>query len=206
MFLQLNFYLDVLDENALSPLFREPSSPRDTEPSPASQPPQEGTLPVSQPPREGTPPASHLPPAGTPPSTQPSFFPTPPCSQPTPSHSEASQTQALSHQSTVSTLRTTSSISSFSSDFSGDGDDNSQDKLCHIMSVAEEIVDRCRICWVNREVSRPHSTFCCATRICSGGNWQTFKSDLQFPRGTVCYFCLAPYGPPFNHSRAPPDT
>jgi hypothetical protein len=29
---------------------------------------------------------------------------------------------------------------------------------------------------------------------------------VPFPRNVVCYFCFAPYGPPFNHGRAPPGT
>jgi hypothetical protein len=174
----------------LLPQSKESSSPQDRKPSPP-------TAPASQPPPEGIPPSTQP--------KQPSFVPTPPSSQPSPSDSEASQIQALSRQSTASTLTTTTSISSFSSDVAGDGDD-SHNKLCRILSVVQDIVDRCRICWVNREVSHPHATFRCTTRICSGDNWKTFKSDLQFPRGVVCYFCLAPYGPPFDHPRAPPGT
>ena len=39
--------------------------------------------------------------------------------------------------------------------------------------------------------------------MCSGQEWQKFKADLQFPKNVICYFCLALYGPPFNHPVAP---
>jgi len=150
--------------------------------------------------------ASLLPPEETPPSTQPtpsSFVSTPPSSQPTAPDSEASH--SLSRQSTEPTLATTTSLSSFGSDDNGNDIDRGNE-LCRILSVVQEIADLCRVCWVKREASRPHATFRCATRICSGSDWQTYKADLQFPRGVVCYFCLAPYGPPFNHPQAPHGT
>jgi hypothetical protein len=176
------------------------SSPQHHEPSPTLTP----TLtPALQPP-----PSTEFPPSeNAPPSTQPRpspFVPTPACSQPTPSGSEASQ--LLSRQSTAPNLTATTPFSSFSSDDAGNDSGSNNSKLCRILSVVQSITNSCRICWVNREVSRPHSTFHCPTRICSGSEWKTFKSDLQFSRGIVCYFCLALYGPPFNHVRAPLGT
>jgi hypothetical protein len=116
--------------------------------------------------------------------------PTPPCSQP--------KSQPLSRQSTTSSFETTSSSSSFNLN---DARDDGDGQLHHILAMAEEIVDQCRICCVRKDVTHPHRTFRCPTRICSGDEWQMFRSNLPFPRGVVCYFCLAPYGPPFNHAR-----
>lgn len=162
-------------------------------------------------------------------SSSPESIATPPSSQQNPSYSEAGQPlsrqstvsslmkssissfssdtfgeagQPLSRQSTASSL-VTSSISSFSSDRFEDEGNSENAKLCRILSVVQDIVDQCRICWVNRHTSRPHSTFRCSTRICSGREWQAFKSNIQFPRGIVCYFCFATFGPPFNHALPP---
>ena len=126
------------------------------------------------------------------------FIPTPPCSQPNPSHS-----QPLSRQSTASSFEITSSSSSFNLNDAGDDGDG---QLHRILAVVEEIGYQCRICWVRKEVTRPHSTFRCPTKICSNGDWRSFRSNLQFPPGVICYFCFAPYGPPFNHKKAPPGT
>jgi hypothetical protein len=99
-----------------------------------------------------------------------------------------------------------SSSTSFSSVSSGSGDIGDQ-KLGRILSAVQEIVDECRICWVQRETTkRPHRTFKCSTGISSGRNWERFKVGLQFPKNVVCYFCLSPYGPPFDHTRAPAGT
>ena len=127
------------------------------------------------------------------PSSSP-FIPTPPCSQPNPSAS-----QPLSRQSTASSLETASSSSSLLNDGGDDGDD----RLHRILTMVKEVVDKCRICWVRKEVTHPHNTFRCPTKICSGSEWKTFRSSLQFPPGVICFFCFAPYGPPFNHTRAP---
>jgi hypothetical protein len=159
--------------NELSPQRREPSSP-----SPLTLPPRGENAVDSTKARSS------------------SFIPTPPCLQSRTSNPEASE--PVSRQSTKSTLEITSSSSLLCSN---DVDiDHGEDKLGRILTMVQDVVNRCRICWASREVSRPHGTFRCPTRICSGSDWQTFKSDLQFPKGVVCYFCLAPYGPPFNHT------
>lgn len=124
--------------------------------------------------------------------------PTPPSSQSTPSNS-----QPLSRQSTTSSLETISPTSSFNLNDAGDDSDG---QLHRILEMVESIVDQCRICWVRKEVIRPHGTFRCPTRICSGNEWQSFRVNIPFPRGVVCYFCFALYGPPFNHARALPGT
>lgn len=131
------------------------------------------------------------------PSSSP-FIPTPPCSQLNPS-----QTQPLSRQSTASSFETTSSSSSFNLNSAGG---NGEDQLHRILALVEEIGDQCHICWIHKEVTRPHRTFRCHTNICSGSGWRTFRSNLQFPPNVVCYFCFAPYGLPFNHRRALPGT
>jgi hypothetical protein len=123
---------------------------------------------------------------------------TPPCSQPRPSDLAAGG--PLSQQSTSSSLRTTSSSSSVVSTDDGDA------LLQRICMMMQDAADECRICWVFRERSPPHATFRCRTKMCSGRDWQTFKADLQFPKNVICYFCLALYGPPFNHPTAPPGT
>lgn len=123
----------------------------------------------------------------------PQHSPTP--AGPTPSDSDA--TSSLSRESTLS------SISSFSSEKNGS---DSNAKLCRILEVVEEVVDECRICWVNRTASHPHTTYRCPTKICSGVGWKRFKANLQFPSGKICYFCFAPFGPPFNHRQPPPGT
>lgn len=128
------------------------------------------------------------------------LIPTPPCSQPPPSDLESSD--PVSRQSTLSTMGVTLSSSSLSSNDVAAEDEDSV--LHRVLAVAQEATDQCRVCWVSREKSRPHATFRCPTRICSSREWQVFKSDLRFPPGAVCYFCLAPYGPPFNHARAAP--
>jgi hypothetical protein len=84
--------------------------------------------------------------------------------------------------------------------------DDNNGKLLRIMTTVEEIADQCRVCWVSREVSHPHSTFRCPAKVCSGSEWKAFKLELKFPRGVVCYFCLATFGPPFNHFRASQGT
>ena len=119
------------------------------------------------------------------------FIPTPPCSQ----------SQPISRQSTASSFEIDSSSSSFNLTDAGDDGDS---QLRRILDMVEEIGDQCRICWVRKEVTRPHSTFRCPTN--SDNDWRAFRSNLQFPPGVVCYFCFAPYGPPFNHKRAPPGT
>jgi hypothetical protein len=50
---------------------------------------------------------------------------------------------------------------------------------------------------------RPHATFRCPNKTLLTREWQQFKTDLRFPQCVLCYFCLATYGPPFNHVRAP---
>ena len=130
----------------------------------------------------------------TPPSTQPkspAFMATPP---------DLAADGPLSRQSTSSSLQTTSSFSSVMSTDDGDV------LLQRIFEMMQNAADECRICWVLRQTSRPHATFRCHTKICSGREWQTFKADLQFPKDVICYFCLALYGPPFNHPTAPPGT
>ena len=75
------------------------------------------------------------------------------------------------------------------------------------MAAVQQIVGECRICWVQRDMTKhPHRTFRCSTGICSGNNWRRFKVGLQFPKNVVCYFCLSPYGPPFDHTRASAGT
>jgi hypothetical protein len=121
--------------------------------------------------------------------------------------------QALSRRSTELAIDIPlSSFSSFSSSSSSSSlplssfGDNEHQKLSRILAAVQDVVDRCRICWVRREQKRPHLTFKCHTKICSSNDWQTFKTSLQFPKNTVCYFCLCPYAPPFNHEKAPPGT
>ena len=98
---------------------------------------------------------------------------------------------------------------SSSSLYSNDSDitmDDSDGKLLRILTTLEDMIDRCRVCWVSREVSHPHVTFRCPTKVCSGSEWKSFKSELKFPRGVICYFCFGTFGPPFNHAQAPPGT
>ncbi len=132
----------------------------------------------------------------------------------TPPASQSTVSTSLSRQSTEPAIDTASSTStstfsssaSLSAVSSGSGDIGDQ-KLGRIMAAVQEIVDECRICWVQRETTRrPHRTFKCSTGICSGSNWGRFKVGLQFPKNVVCYFCLSPYGPPFDHTRAPAGT
>jgi hypothetical protein len=67
--------------------------------------------------------------------------------------------------------------------------------------MAEEVMELCRICWVRGQATRPHPTYRCQTRLCSGDEWKSYKSQMRFPPGLVCFLCLAPYGPPFNHDK-----
>lgn len=106
--------------------------------------------------------------------------------------------QSLSRQTT---LTTTASFSSLNSE---DIDDvQNEVKLSRILSVVQEIVFECRICWVSRTRSAPHDTFRCSRRTCSGGEWTRFKSIVWFPCGMVCFYCFAPFSAPFNHAQAP---
>lgn len=161
-------------------------------------------------------------PLATPPCSQPRLLlssqprlslplPTLPCSQPLPSSQPSSssllttpppcsQKTSVCNQPMKSTLEMASSSSSVCSN--SVPMIHNDDKLNRILTTVKEVVHQCRICWVSKEVSRSHTTFRCPTKICSGGGWKTFKLDLQFPRGTVCYFCFATFGPPFNHARA----
>jgi len=118
--------------------------------------------------------------------------------------------QGLSRQSTEPIIDIPSSSSSLpslslSSIGSSVGDAGEQ-KLHRILDALQEMVGECRICWAHQERTRPHRTYKCTTRICSSRNWESFKVGLQFPKNVVCYFCLSPYGPPFNHPRASPGT
>jgi hypothetical protein len=61
------------------------------------------------------------------------------------------------------------------------------------------MMGECRICWVDRVVTRPHATYRCPKQTLSDREWQVFKGDLRFPKGVLCYFCLVPYCPPFDH-------
>jgi hypothetical protein len=106
--------------------------------------------------------------------------------------------QSLSRQTT---LTTTASFSSLSSEDIAGAQNNV--KLSRILSVVQEIVSDCRICWVSRTISAPHFTFRCSTRTCSGEDWIKFKSSIRFPPGKVCFYCFAPYSAPFNHAQAP---
>jgi len=132
---------------------------------------------------------------------------TPPASQPTISTSLSRQsTEPAIDAASSSSLSSSSSSTSFSSISSGSGDTGDQ-KLGRILAAVQEIVGECRICWVQRETTKcPHRTFRCPTGICSGNNWGRFKVGLQFQKNVVCYFCLSPYGPPFDHTRAPAGT
>ena len=98
-----------------------------------------------------------------------------------------------------------SSLDSFSED-AGNGDKDKDDKLRGILAIAENIADQCRVCWVNKKVARPHPTYRCPSGICTTQDWKAFKSDLPFPGGVLCYYCLALFDPPFNHKRAPRGT
>ena len=139
--------------------------------------------------------------------------PTPPASRSTVSTSLSRQSTepAIDTASSTSTSTSTSSFSSSSSaslsSVSSDSGDIGDQKLGRILTAVQEIVGECRICWVQRETTRhPPHTFKCPTGICSGSNWGRFKVGLQFPKNVVCYFCLSPYGPPFDHTRASAGT
>jgi len=125
-----------------------------------------------------------------------SLVPSPPGTQLT--SPEFAARQSLSRQTT---LTTTASFSSLSSE-DIDGAQNTV-KLSRILSVVQEIVAECRICWVSRTRSAPHTTFRCSEKICSGEEWVRFKANIRFPPGKVCFYCFAPFGAPFNHTRAP---
>lgn len=75
--------------------------------------------------------------------------------------------------------------------------------LERLMALAGDLLYQCRICWFRQEVSKPHVTYLCHTKVCSGVQWKMFKSQQQFPRGEVCFLCYATYGPPFSHDPAP---
>jgi hypothetical protein len=126
-----------------------------------------------------------------------SLPPSPPGTQST-SPDSAPARQSLSRETT---LTTTASFSSLGSEDIADV--QNEVKLSRILSVAQEVVLECRICWVRRTRSAPHTTFRCSTRICSGGDWSRFKSNIRFPSGKVCYYCFAPFSAPFSHTRAP---
>lgn len=102
--------------------------------------------------------------------------------------------QALSRRSTESIFSSSSSIR------------DNRDKLSRILTAVRDVTSRCRVCWVHGGDVRPHRTFKCPKKICSGREWQIFKTSLQFPKNTVCYFCLSPYAPPFDHPQPPPGT
>ena len=155
--------------------------------------------------------ARSLPDEKNPPSSQPrssSLARIPPQSQPSTSASETGK--SLSRQSTESILELASSTSlsassSFSSSLGFDGDENDgQEILNRILKAVMEMAEECRVCWVNKVVTRPHRTYHCPGGMLLDRDWQTFKLELRFPPKVLCYFCLAPYGPPFNHPQAPP--
>jgi len=115
--------------------------------------------------------------------------------------------QGLSRRSTepvIDVASSSSSLPTLSFSSASSCTDIGDQKLSRILATVQEIADDCRICWVHRETKRPHRTFRCTTKICSDHNWNRFKVGLQFPKNVVCYFCLSPYGPPFNHTRSSP--
>lgn len=133
----------------------------------------------------------------------------------TPSPLSLPPSQALSRQSTESTiLSSSSSFSAGSQTLSRQSTENVIDvpsssvdqKLDRILTAVQDITSVCRVCWVHGGKSRPHRTFKCPTKICSSQQWGQFKVNLRFPKNTVCYFCLSPYAPPFNHAQHPPGT
>ena len=128
------------------------------------------------------------------------FIPTPPSSQQMSPISEASKSVSRP----LEIAHSSSSLCSNDSDITMDDSDG---KLLRILTTVKDMVNRqCRVCWVSREVSHPHVTFRCPTNTCSGSEWKAFKLQLNFPRGVICYFCFSPFGPPFNHARAPLGT
>jgi hypothetical protein len=150
----------------------------------------------------------------TPPCSQPKSTPfadTPPCTQRSVSYHAV---RPVSGQSTES-FDVTSVSSSSSSPFSFSSPSPSsvvvsneigkedQDALDRILAAVVDMMDECRICWLDRVVTRPHRTYRCSKKTLSNREWELFKGDLRFPNGVLCYFCLATYGPPFNHVRAP---
>jgi hypothetical protein len=82
----------------------------------------------------------------------------------------------------------------------GQSKDATMDRILHL---AQELAGQCCVCWVNGDVGKAHFTYRCASNICSGNEWRSFKSKIHFPCGLVCFLCFAPYEPPFNHE-APP--
>lgn len=117
-----------------------------------------------------------------------------------------SRSQCLSRQPTEPAIdipsSSSSSLSSLSfSSVSSSTTDIGDQKLNRVLAAVRGVVDECRICWVTREQRRPHRTYKCATGICSDEKWDRFKVSLRFPKNVVCFFCLSPYGPPFNHAR-----
>jgi hypothetical protein len=125
-----------------------------------------------------------------------SLAPSPPGTQPR--SPDFTAHPSLSRQTTLTTMGSFSSLNS-------EGiDDIQNEKLSRILSVVQEAVFECRICWVSRTRSgRPHDTYRCSRKTCSGGDWVRFKSVVRFPRGKVCFFCFAPFSEPFNHAQAP---
>lgn len=119
--------------------------------------------------------------------------------------SDSEGSQPLSRQSTETISEFTSSSSSFASS-SFDIGDSGDTKLRRILTMIENWEDVCVICWARRETSQPHPTWRCRSQICSGNEWKSFKMDLPFPKGKLCYFCLCLYDEPFNHTRAPPGS
>jgi len=133
----------------------------------------------------------------------------------TPSPLSLPPSQALSRQSTESTiLSSSSSFSAGSQALSHQSTENVIDvpsssvdqKLGRILTAVQDVASVCRVCWVHGGKTRPHRTFKCPTKICSSQEWGQFKINLRFPKNSVCYFCLSPYAPPFNHARPPPGT
>jgi hypothetical protein len=150
------------------------------------------------------------------------FTSTPPSTQPRLSNPKATRT--LSRQLTDSSVENISSFSltpspslslssssTPSSHFSSpavlirsnDSGYNEQEALGRIHEALFDMIGECRICWVNRTFIHPHTTYHCSEKMLSNRDWEKFKSNLRFPDGVLCYFCLVPYGSPFYHQRAP---
>jgi hypothetical protein len=121
------------------------------------------------------------------------------------SFSSDSNSQSLSRYPTLSSTSSTSSISSFSLD-GNENQGNGELKLTRILSVVREVNNKCRICWVNRTRTSTHPTYRCISPASRKGGWELFKKGLLFEAGQVCFFCLAPYCPPFNHAQPSPGT
>jgi hypothetical protein len=75
---------------------------------------------------------------------------------------------------------------------------NLEERMQKLKDFLERFGDRCPVCWFFGEINS-HNYFSCSKFAAYHEDYNIFRKKLSLPPYRVCYFCLAPQAPPFNH-------